>query len=150
MSEWDSWIAFIQGHAENEYMTKGPAESPAVWHFQIGGHDGSVYTKSAGFDAAYDASDMLKLSNAANGDTTDIFTKGPAGYTVMRCVDASSDFNVLTGKLKGGTGRLLYAARCTTTFVIALIDVTNCSRGAESKTMDAFSFAMSEGIGAGI
>ena len=43
MSEWDSWIAFIQGHAENEYVTKGPAESPAVWHFQIGGHDGEIF-----------------------------------------------------------------------------------------------------------
>lgn len=150
MSEWDSWVAFLQGHAANDYVTNAPGESPAVWHMQIGGHDGSVYAKSNEFDAAFDATEMLKLSNAANGDTTDIFTKGPAGYTVMRCVPASSDFNVLTGKLKGGSGRLMYAARCTTTFVIALIDVTNCSRGAESKAMDAFSVGISEGIGAGI
>lgn len=150
MSEWDSWVAFIQGHAVNEYLTNAPAESPANWHIHIGGHDGSMYAKSEGFDAAFDANEMMKLSNAANGDQTDIFSAPPAGYTILRVVPASSDFNVLTGKKKGEGGKLLYCARCTTTFVVALIDVTNCSRGAESKAMDAFSVGITEGINAGI
>ena len=43
MSEWDSWVAFVLGHAANDYYEKAPQDSPAVWHIQIGGHDGKFY-----------------------------------------------------------------------------------------------------------
>jgi len=150
MSEWDSWVAFVLGHAANEYYNNAPADSPATWHIQIGGHDGSVYAKSADFDGTFDATEMGKMSAAANGDETDIFMAPPKGYTIVRVVPASSEFNVLTGKKKGNAGRLLYVARCSSTLVTALVDVTNCSRGCESKAMDAFSVGITEGINAGI
>jgi len=150
MSEWDSWVAFVLGHAANDYYEKAPKESPAVWHIQIGGFDGSVYAKSADFDGTFDMAEIAKMSKAANGDDTDIFTVPPKGYTIVRVVPASSEFNVLTGKKKGDAGRLIYVARCTSTTVVALVDVTNPSRGCESKAMDAFSVGITEGINAGI
>jgi len=150
MSDWDNWVNFVSGHAYNDYYTNGPAESPSVWHLLIGGFDGSVYAKSENFDATFDSTEMLKMANAANGDQTDIFTVPPKGYTIVRLVPASADINVLTGKKKGDSGRLIYAARCSTTLVVALVDVTSCSRGAESKALDAFSVGIQEGINAGI
>lgn len=150
MSEWDSWVAFVLGHAANNYYENAPKESPAAWHIQIGGHDGSVYAKSEAFDAAFSQADMAKLSTSANGDESDIFTNPPTGYTIMRVVPATSEFNVVTGKKKGEAGRLLFVARATTTLVTALIDVTNSSRGCESKALDAFTHGMTEGINAGI
>jgi len=150
MSEWDSWVAFVLGHAANDYYEKAPEDSPAVWHIQIGGHDGSVYARSADFSAQFTQAEMDKMSKAANDETTDIFQNPPSGYTIVRLVPAGSDFNVLTGKKKGDTGKLLYVARCTSTCVVALVDVTNCSRGCESKAMDAFSVGITEGINAGI
>jgi len=150
MSEWDSWVAFVLGHAANAYYDTAPSDSPAVWHIQIGGHDGSVYAKSADFDAAFSQADMGKMSAAANGDQNDIFTNPPTGYTVVRNVPATSDFNVLTGKKKGDSSRLLYVARATSTLVTALIDITNTNRGCESKALDAFTLGMTEAINAGI
>jgi len=150
MSEWDQWVAFVLGHAANNYFENAPSESPAVWHIQIGGHDGSVYAKSADFDGAFTQAEMAKMSTAANGDDSDIFTNPPAGYTIVRVVPATSEFNVVTGKKKKDSSRLLYVARATTTLVTALIDVHNTNRGCESKALDAFTFGMNEGINAGI
>lgn len=56
-----------------------------------------MYAKSADFAAAFTQAEMEKLSKAANGDDTDIFTAPPKGYTIVRLVPATSDFNVLTG-----------------------------------------------------
>lgn len=150
MSEWNSWVDFVLGHAANEYYENAPKDSPAAWHIHIGGFDGSMYAKSAEYDGTFDLAEMSKMSAASNGDETDIFTSPPKGYTIVRVVPASSDFNVLTGKKKGDAGRLLYVARCTSTLVVALVDVQNCSRGCESKAMDAFSHGITEAIAAGI
>jgi len=150
MSEWDSWVNFVLGHSANDYYNNAPKESPAVWHIMIGGHDGSMYAKSEGFDAAFDQAELAKMSKAANGDDTDIFTCPPKGYTIVRLVPATNEFNVLTGKMKTNAGRLLYVARGTSTLIVALVDVTNCSRGCESKGMDAMTFGVTEAVNAGI
>jgi len=150
MSEWDQWVSFVLGHAANTYYTSAPADSPAVWHIHIGGFDGSMYAKSDGFDGAFDQAELSKMSAASNGDETDIFGNPPKGYTILRVVPATNDFNILTGKQKNNAGRLLYVARASSTMIVALVDITNCSRGCESKAMDAMSFCVSEAMAAGI
>jgi len=138
-SEWDRWVDFVSGVTVNDYFANSDAAHAATWNFQIGGHDGSVYAKTANFDGAFDQAEMVKLSNAANGDETDIFTAPPTGYTIIRLVSASSDFNVLTGKKKKESTRLIFASRTKSCFVVALVDVQNCDKGSESKAMGAFS-----------
>lgn len=150
MSEWDQWVSFVLGHGANAYYNSAPQESPSVWHIQIGSFDGAVYAKSDAFDGTFDQAELAKMSAASNGDETDIFGNPPKGYTILRQIPAGNDINVLTGKRKNDAGRLLFVARATSTLIVALVDITNSSRGCESKAMDAMAFCVNEAVNAGI
>jgi len=150
MSEWDSWVDYVLGHTANNYYENAPPDNAGTWHIHIGGHDGSCYAKSAGFDHVFDTSEIEKMSRAVVDDATDIFTAPPKGFSIVKNVPATSEFNVLTGKSKAAPSRQLYVARCTTTLVIALVDINNCNRGVEGIALSAIVHGITEGINAGI
>ena len=75
-------------------------DPPPIIHkkFIIFYFSGSCYAKSAGFDHVFDTSEIEKMSRTVNNEETDIFITPPKGFSIVKNVPATREFNVLTGQ----------------------------------------------------
>lgn len=154
MSGWDNWVDFIVNTSTNDYNEKNnAADHPAAFYVQIGAKTGDIYAAYAGFPNTISANDCKRLGDASVGAETDVFGNPPKGFTIFRPIDCEQT-QVLTGKHKGevapGISRCLFAGYTTDTLVVALVDITNSSKGLEVAAAIAFGGALCKAMDSGV
>jgi len=146
---WAPWVDFVQGTAANKYAEM-PGANAAEWHVSVNHMtEGDLWAQSEAFPGEFKKNDLTQMSKASVGEENTIFGCPPTGFTILRAVPCDG-CEVLNGKSKTVPGRQLYAARTTGSLVVALVDITDSTKGAEAQALSAFAFGVEQAIASGI